>query len=106
MLVEAEFPEVDALYGEAMSATKEFRQRWNLPLEGATREDRFRPMRDTYERLTGMKETNHNAIMQHRLALYGPLCKQCGNPLRSRQAKLCGACMFLVSRNDRASDCL
>ena len=96
MLDEAEYAEVSPLYGEAMRATKEFRIRWEIPLWGASREELFRPLRDTYERLTGMKETNHNAIMHHRLSLYGPPCKRCGKPLRTPAAKLCGACMFPV----------
>ena len=97
MLDEDEYAEVYRLYGGAMSATKEFRERWNIPLIEATREDRFRPLRDAYERLTGMKETNHNAIMHHRLSLYGPPCKQCQKPLRTPKAKLCGSCMFPVA---------
>jgi hypothetical protein len=96
VLDEDEYAEVAPLYGEGMKATKEFRQRWGVPLLGATREDRFRPLREAYERLTGMKETNHNAIMNHRLSLYGPPCKRCNRPLRTPQAKLCGSCMFPV----------
>ena len=106
MLDEAEFAEVAPLYGEAMRATKEFRLRWNIPLEGTSREDRFRPLRDTYERLTGMKETNHNAIMHHRLSLYGPPCRRCNRPLRSPKAKLCGACMFPVCEVEDVSGSL
>jgi hypothetical protein len=32
-----------------------------------------------YERITGYRETNFAAIWHHRLALYGPPCKSCGN---------------------------
>jgi len=99
MLDEDEFAEVGRLYSGAMSATKEFRERWNIPLGIASREDRFRPLRDAYERMTGMRETNHNAIMHHRLSLYGPPCKRCKRPLRSSTAKLCGSCMFPVENS-------
>jgi hypothetical protein len=96
MLHEDEFAELWRLYGEGMSATKEFRPRWGLPLEGMDSAIRFKPLLDRYEQLTGMRETNPNAVMHHRLAQYGPPCKQCGKPLRTLKAKLCGACKFPV----------
>jgi hypothetical protein len=45
--------------------------------------DAFAPMLDAYERITGQKESNPNAIGHHRVSLYGPPCKSCGKPLRS-----------------------
>jgi len=96
MLEEDEFAEVSHLHSEGFRAIKEFRQKWNIPLEGIHRELRFKPMLDRYEELTGMRETNPNAVMHHRRSLYGPPCKRCGRPLRTPQAKLCGACMFPV----------
>lgn len=96
MLEEAEYAQVWKLYGTGIEATKEYRELWNIPLLSMKREDRFRPLLETYERLTGMKETNPNAILHHRLSLYGPPCKHCKKPLRSPRAKLCGAFMFPV----------
>jgi hypothetical protein len=96
MLDEAEFAEVSRLYGEGIRATKEFREKWAVSFQGVPREEPMRPMLARYEELTGMKETNPNAVMHHRLAVYGPPCNRCGKPLRSPQAKLCGACMFPV----------
>ncbi|MDB0521792.1 hypothetical protein [Ralstonia solanacearum] len=45
-----------------------------------------------YESITGFKETNPNALLHHRLSLYGPLCGVCGKPLRTPNAKHCAAC--------------
>jgi ribosomal protein L37E len=96
MLDEVEFAEMWRLYGDGMKATKEFRQKWGLPPEGMESAVRFKPLLDRYEQLTGMKKTNPNAVMHHRLSQYGPPCKRCGKPLRTPEAKLCGACMFPV----------
>jgi hypothetical protein len=59
-------------------------------------DERFEPVRAEYERITGVKESNHNAIMLHRISLYGAPCKRCNKSLRSPQAKLSGACMRSV----------
>ena len=96
MLSDEEFSEISPLYREGMRAGKEFRLTHGIPLEGATIKDRFRPLLLAYERITGYHETNHNAIMHHRLSLYGQPCKRCGKPLRTPKARLCGACMMPV----------
>jgi hypothetical protein len=96
MLDDDEYAEVFKLYGEAMKATKEFRQRWNIPLENASIEQRFQPVRTHYERLTGMKDCHENVILHHKLSLYGLPCKKCQRPLRTPRAKLCGSCMTPV----------
>jgi len=96
MLDEEEFAKVARLYSDSISATKEFRERHGVPLKDVSIPERFRPVRDEYERLTGYKETNQNAIMHHRLSLYGPPCKHCQRPLRTPKAKLCASCMSPV----------
>jgi len=78
-------------------AVKEFRERTGASLNDPSIGERFRPVRDEYEHLTGMKEPNENAIMHHRLSLYGPPCEHCHRPLRTPKAKLCGSCMFPVA---------
>ena len=47
----------------------------------------------TYERVTGFPASNVNALYHHRVALYGPPCRNCGRPLRTPEARLCGSCM-------------
>jgi hypothetical protein len=97
MLNEEEYAETSKLYGACMKGAKEFRERFGVPLKDASIEARFKPVCDRYEQMTGMKETNANAIMHHRLALYGPPCRHCQKPLRSPKAKLCGSCMTPVA---------
>ncbi len=92
MLYEEEFAIINDLYSDGMKATKEFRKKHNLPLEICSINERFRPVREKYTELTGFEETNHNAIMHHRISIYGELCKNCGKPLRTPQAAFCAAC--------------
>lgn len=72
------------------------RARGNRSSGKSLRESLHGSVLDEYERITGYRETNPNAIFHHRLSLYGPPCEKCGRPLRTPQAKLCGACMHPV----------
>lgn len=92
MLDEDEYAIVAKLYHDCMQATTEFRQQYNLPLAGCSIEERFRPVRQAYEQMTGMDEPNENAIMHHRISIYGPPCKKCNKPLRTPRANFCAAC--------------
>jgi hypothetical protein len=62
------------------------------------REREWGPALREYERITGFRESNPMSLYHHRVALYGPPCKWCGKPLRTPDAKMCGACMTPVSR--------
>jgi hypothetical protein len=53
---------------------------------------------DRYERITGFKETNINALYHHRLSLYGRSCLKCDKPLRTPQARYCAACGFRLMK--------
>ena len=96
MLDEEEFAEVASLYSAAVSGVKRFRAVSGADLKHATVHDLFEPVRQRYLQLTGFRETNENAIMHNRLALYGLPCKRCGKPLRTPKAILCGNCMLPV----------
>jgi hypothetical protein len=98
MLDEEEFKLVNDLYGQAFSSTKEFRQKYDLPLENYSIDDLFRPMREKYKELTGFTENNHNAIMHHRISIYGNPCESCGKPLRTPQTNFCAACGKTVEK--------
>ncbi|TYP74822.1 DUF3450 domain-containing protein [Paenibacillus methanolicus] len=92
MLDEEEYARMNALYGECMRATEEFRLKHGLPAQMTSMNERFRPVVEAYEQLTGYSNVHHNAIMHHRISMYGVRCNCCGKPLRTPTANLCAAC--------------
>lgn len=79
MLEDDEFKRVSSLF--------------NTGTEGSITERMFGPLKREYERITGIPEENPNAIYHHVLSMYGPPCANCGKPLRTPKAKMCGFCM-------------
>lgn len=96
MLDENEFAVVADLYSQGIRATKEFRQKYNIPLKDVPREGRFVPMLDAYEKMTGFRETNPNAVIHHRISTYGPPCPCCEKVLRTPVAFKCFECGYIV----------
>jgi len=81
MLDEEEYARVAGVYSKCVSKGR-----------ASSMAERMRPVLEVYEELTGFRETNPNAVMHHRLSLYGPPCAGCGKPLRTPRASFCGAC--------------
>jgi hypothetical protein len=94
MLDDEEFEPISRLYSECIKSTKEHRKKYGLPLSGVPVKQLFSPVCEAYSRLTGFEETSANAIMHHRISLYGPPCPQCGKPFRTPKASFCAACGF------------
>ena len=92
MLDEDEFAPIGRLYSGCLELTKKHRKASKLPLERRSMHDTFAPVRRAYERLTGFVDCHQDAVMHHRLSLYGPACKSCGKPLRTPEARHCAAC--------------
>jgi len=82
MLDEAEFSTISRLYSEGFRPG------------GEDLKERFQPVCDAYFRMTGYRETVANAVMHHRISLYGPNCPSCGKPFRSPKASFCAECGF------------
>lgn len=89
MLEENEFEVVARLYAGAFGTTSESRRKKGM---GNSIDARFEPVRREYERLTGFANCHQNAVMHHRLSLFGSPCATCGKPLRTPQARHCAAC--------------
>ena len=73
-------------------ASKLYRDGFQTGKCSMTRKKRFKDLLDYYKDLTGFEETNPNAIMHHRIDLYGSACENCSKPYRTPKASLCAAC--------------
>ena len=92
MLDDREYAEVFELYSRCMREIKERRDEEEVALAKTSVHERFKAVRDAYERISGWKDMHHNAIMHHQLSALGPACPRCGKPLRTPRAKLCAEC--------------
>ncbi len=81
MLDEEEYAIAYELYGKIIRNTS-----------ANSKEERNKELVDYYFNLTGERDTNPNSIIHHRIALYGPLCENCGKPYRTSKASFCAAC--------------
>jgi len=96
MLDEDEYAVVRRLNMQSIQEVKDLRKRTGIALQHPSIHDLYKPVRDCYEQITGMKNCRQEAIMHHRISLYGSPCERCAKPLRTPKAKLCGSCMFPV----------
>lgn len=85
MLDETEYAKALELYSKTFRDEK--LEHKNLSLK-----QRFIPLLNFYNELTGWNETVPNAIMHHRISQYGPSCEKCSKPYRTPQATFCAAC--------------
>jgi hypothetical protein len=92
MLTDDEWEEVSPSLANAIDQIKTYRERHKCSLAEASAKGFGQEALATYERITGFKETNPNALFHHRLSIYGPPCHACGKPLRTPQAKYCAMC--------------
>lgn len=99
MLDEKEYQIISEIWRQCGLAPKEWRLKHNLPLENLSFEERFRPMLNKYQELTEFEETNHIAILHHRLSIYGEPCENCRKPLRTPKANFCAACGKIPSKS-------
>ena len=91
MLTEEEWATISTHLSDSIQQIKRYREEHGCSLQEATQKGLGSAL-DVYERLTGFKETNPNALWHHRLGIYGPPCQACGKPLRTPQARYCAMC--------------
>lgn len=84
MLNEDEYLIAHKLYGKGFQNRK----------SGKERKLSFKELLDYYKEITGIEETEPNAVMHHRIALYGADCPNCKKSLRTKNARYCAECGF------------
>jgi hypothetical protein len=92
MLTEGEWEQVAPWLANAVTQIKAYREMHQCSLAEASTKGFGQEGLIAYERITGFKETNPNALFHHRLSIYGPPCRECGKPLRTPQARYCAIC--------------
>lgn len=95
MLDEEEFAHINQLYRTCFQNAPRYLAERRRRGEAPSIDDAFAPVRDEYERMTGMA-CHHNAILHHRISIYGPPCPACGKPMRTPRARFCAACGEVV----------
>jgi hypothetical protein len=93
MLTEPEWAQLSPHLDDGVARIAAYRRQHDCSLAEAM-QGGFHEALATYERLTGFRETNPNALWHHRRSLHGPPCPACGKPFRTPQARSCAACSF------------
>lgn len=96
MLTEEEWALMQPVLFQSLEQIRHYRAESgsSLPeaLDTVSKGEKRLPALALFEKLTGMNETNVNAIWHHRASLYGPDCAECGKPLRTPKARWCAYC--------------
>ena len=93
MLTEEEWKIIHPLLNSSVERIKQYRKQNNVSLSDALHSGiGHKATLEMYEKITGFKETNVNAIWHHRASLFGSLCKNCKKPLRTPKASFCAEC--------------
>ena len=93
MLDEDEFAVVDKLYYTAVRTIKERSRHWDAEKRTELLMQQYAPSLDAYRKLTGTDHVgNPSELLHHRISIYGPICENCGKPLRTPRASHCVAC--------------
>ncbi len=92
MLDEEEWAQLSPLLTLSIENIQRYRCNHDVALDAVPIQKMYWAALAQYREMTGFQETNPLALWHHRVSLYGPTCRHCGNPLRTPEAKLCAAC--------------
>ncbi|MFA6968675.1 hypothetical protein [Bosea sp. (in: a-proteobacteria)] len=92
MLNEAEWAQIHPLLMWHVENIQRYRASHGVDLAEARRKVPDSDALDRYFELTGVRESDVDAIWHHRISRHGPPCRVCSKPLRSPQSNFCAAC--------------
>jgi hypothetical protein len=92
MLTEEEWTAVAPHLTNMIEEVKAYRLEHDCSLAEAKQNGLGKRALELYGQITGVKESNPNALFHHRLSIYGPPCHACGKPLRTPVARFCAMC--------------
>jgi hypothetical protein len=87
-----EFLRLRELYSKGIANTKEYRKLQGVSLQDSRPMERFHELLELHFELSGVRETNPDAIMHHERAQFGGPCSHCGKLLRTPNARKCYEC--------------
>ena len=96
MLDEAEWAELAPLMRQLPQGIKMHREATGTWPDKAKVQELEREALSRHEQMTGVAESNVNALWHHRLSDIAPLCKACSKPLRTQVARFCAECGHAV----------
>ena len=101
MLDEAEWDQLNPLLSSIVDQIQSHRKKTGASVTEAVRLGYEQPALDKYFELTGVMETNVNALWHHRLSCHGPPCSHCGRLLRTGRAARCVECGHAAGNGQR-----
>jgi hypothetical protein len=91
MLDEQEYDDIMVLLTAANDESPDYLTAFGIAKDAAV-DELLRPVFDVYEKMTGIRPSNTDRMLHHRLSLFGPPCSKCGKLLRTPRAKKCLMC--------------
>jgi Sigma-70 factor, region 1.1 len=92
MLDTSEWQKMEPLLNQMISDIKQHQENPDASTADAKCQGFAQKAFDLYFQLTGVKETDADALWHHQFALFGPQCPSCKKPLRTPAAKVCAEC--------------
>lgn len=93
----AEWAQIEPLLKAPVAAIQAYREQTGASLKDALKAVRTDVACRKFAEITGYEESNANALWHHRRDMYGDVCANCGELLRTPRARRCFECGAVAS---------